>query len=155
HLYMYGKWNFQQAQIKVDSAGVSDALAVIQRRWTELHPNHYFAYEFLSDSLQEFYHDEKKMANAITAFSVVGISIGCLGLFGLVSFVCVRRNREVSIRKVFGATISNIIVLLTREFIVLVLVALTIAIPLGWYLMEQVLDNYANRISIHWTVFLI
>jgi putative ABC transport system permease protein len=88
-------------------------------------------------------------------FAVVGIVIGCLGLFGLVSFVCAKRSKEVSIRKVLGATVSNIMSLLSRDFIVLVFVAFLLAVPIGWYVMDQFLSSYTNHVEIHWSIFLI
>jgi putative ABC transport system permease protein len=153
HLYMYGNWNFQLAQIKIDPAQSASGLAHIENHWKVLHPDNYFEYHFLSDELNLFYEDERKLSNFIILFAVVGISLGCLGLFGLVSFVCAKRSKEVSIRKVLGATVSNIITLLSRDFVVLVLIAFMVAVPIGWYVMDRFLSSYTNQIEIHWSVF--
>lgn len=153
HLYMFGDWNFQLAQIKIDPSQATSAITHIEKYWKDLHPDNYFEYEFLSESLNTFYEDERKLSNFIILFAVVGIVIGCLGLFGLVSFVCAKRTKEVSIRKVLGATVSNIIALLSRDFIVLVLLAFVIAIPIGWYLMNEFLQQYTYHTQMHWTVF--
>jgi ABC-type antimicrobial peptide transport system permease subunit len=155
HLYLYGNWNFQLAQIKIDSTQSSDAIALVEKYWRELHPNNYFEYDFLADELDEFYQDESKLSNFIVVFAIVGILVGCLGLFGLVSFVCAKRSKEVSIRKVLGATLANIVRLLTLDFLILVSLAFILATPIGWYLMDQWLNNYENHITIHWTVFLV
>lgn len=155
HLYLYGDWNFQLAQIKVDSTQSMAAIALVEKYWKELHPNNYFEYKFLTDELNEFYHGESKLSNFIIVFAVVGILVGCLGLFGLVSFVCAKRSKEVSIRKILGASFANIINLLTLDFIILVAFAFVVATPIGWYLMDQWLRSYENHITIHWTVFLI
>lgn len=155
HLYLYGDWNFQLAQIKVDSTKTLAAIKLIDKYWNGLHPDNYFEYEFLSDDLDTFYQDESKLSNFIIVFAVVGILVGCLGLFGLVSFVCAKRSKEVSIRKVLGATLANIISLLTLDFIILVLVAFVLATPIGWYMMDQVLKDYENQITIHWSVFVV
>jgi hypothetical protein len=153
HLYLHGNWNFQLAQIKIDPDHASSAILLIEKYWKALHPDNYFEYEYLSESLNTFYQDETKLFNFIVVFAVVGITIGCLGLFGLVSFICSKRSREISIRKVFGATVSNIVALLSRDFMLLVFIALVLAVPIGWYLMDQFLRNYENHVDIHWLVF--
>lgn len=153
HLFMYGKWNFRLAQVKIDPQQSAIALSAVAKAWKDLHPQNYFEYEFLSETVSTFYEDERKFSNFIMLFSGIGITIGCLGLFGLVSFICVRRSREVSIRKVLGATFSNIITLLSKEFFLLVLTAFAIAVPLGWYLMNDFLQRYTYHIEIQWTVF--
>ena len=155
HLYLNGNWNFQLAQIKIDPLQSAGAIRSVENHWKEMHPDNYFEYKFLSDELNTFYEDERKFSNFILLFSAIGIAIGCLGLFGLVSFVCVRRSREISIRKVLGATLSNIITLLSRDFFVMVLIALVIAVPLGWYLMNNFLQRYTYHIEMKWTVFAI
>jgi predicted lysophospholipase L1 biosynthesis ABC-type transport system permease subunit len=93
------------------------------------------------------------MSNFIKLFAFVGILIGCLGLYGLVSFVCARRTKEVSIRKILGATLSNILVLLSKDFLILLTVAFVIAIPIGWFAMDRFLQEYTYKIEIDWTVF--
>jgi ABC-type antimicrobial peptide transport system permease subunit len=153
HLYINGNWNFQLAQIKIDPLQSTIAIEHIKNEWTDLHPNNYFDYEFLSDDVNSFYEDERKLSNFIILFAVLSLTIGCLGLFGVVSFVCVRRTKEVSVRKVLGASITNILYLLSREFILLVIVAFAIAIPLGWYVMNEFLQRYTYHVDIHWSVF--
>ncbi len=155
HLYMYGNWNFQLAQIKIDPEKSASAISYIEKYWRKLHPDNYFEYKFLTEELKSFYQDEHKLSNFIVLFALVGIVIGCLGLFGLVSFVCAKRSKEVSIRKVLGATVSNIISLLSRDFIVLVFAAFLLAVPIGWYVMDQFLNSYTNHVEIHWSIFLI
>lgn len=153
HLFLNANWNFQMAQIKIDPLKPREALQHIEKSWKRLHPDGYFEYEFLEDDLKRFYEGDRKLSNFISLFAVVGIVIGCLGLYGLVSFVCARRTKEVSIRKVLGATLFNIVTLLSREFLVLVLMAFMIAIPVGWYVMNLFLQEYAYQIAIHWSVF--
>jgi putative ABC transport system permease protein len=153
HLYMNSSWNLGLAQIRIDPVQRSRAVRTVEKYWTEMHPESYFDYQFLSDDLTDFYEDERKFSNFILLFSVVGISIGCLGLFGLVSFVCLRRSKEISIRKVLGATLSSIVALLSRDFLLMVVIAFIIATPIGWYLMNQVLQQYTYHIEIRWSVF--
>ena len=153
HLYMNGDWNFQMAQIKVDSRHTASAIDIVQKYWTEMHPENYFEYHFLSDELKSFYEDERKFSNFIMLFSALGITIGCLGLFGLVSFICVRRSKEISIRKVLGATLSNVITLLSKDFLLLVFISFILAVPLGWVLMTNFLQRYTYHIEITWVAF--
>jgi ABC-type antimicrobial peptide transport system permease subunit len=141
------------AQIKIGPLQSAIAIEHIKNEWTDLHPNNYFDYKFLSDDVNSFYEDERKLSNFIILFAVLSLTIGCLGLFGVVSFVCVRRTKEVSVRKVLGASITNILYLLSREFILLVIVAFAIAIPLGWYVMNEFLQRYTYHVDIHWSVF--
>jgi len=153
HLYMNASWNFRLAQIKIDPLQPTKAIGTVEKYWEKMHPESYFEYHFLSDDLTAFYEDERKFSNFILLFSVVGISIGCLGLFGLVSFVCVRRSKEISIRKVLGATMPNIITLLSKDFLLMVAIAFVIAIPIGWYLMNEFLQRYTYHVEIRWSVF--
>lgn len=153
HLFINGDWNFQLAQIKIDQAQSASAINVIETSWRELHPDNYFEYEFLSQSLNAFYADESKMSNFIKLFAFVGILIGCLGLYGLVSFVCARRTKEVSIRKVLGAKVANVLILLSKDFVILLAVAFLIAVPIGWFAMDRFLEEYTYKIDIDWAVF--
>jgi ABC-type antimicrobial peptide transport system permease subunit len=154
HLYMNAGWNFQLAQIKVDPSYQAQAVEVVEKTWKAIHPDNYFEYEFLHDTLGEFYDNEKKFSNFIQLFSIAGLLIGCLGLYGLVSFVCIKRTKEISIRKVLGATLANILKILSTELLILLSIAITIAIPLGWFMMNQFLQHYAYRVEIQWNVFL-
>jgi ABC-type antimicrobial peptide transport system permease subunit len=155
HLYMNAGWNFQLAQIKIDPSYQAQAVKVVEKTWKAIHPDNYFEYEFLNDTLGEFYDNEKKFSNFIQLFSIAGLLIGCLGLYGLVSFVCIKRTKEISIRKVLGATLANILNILSKELFILLSVAIIIAIPLGWFMMNQFLQHYAYRVEIQWNVFLI
>ena len=154
HLYIYGKWNFQQAQIKIEPGKTADALLHTSQVWSALHPDYFFEYSILSDQLDKFYTDEQKLSNFIMVFAIVGIAIGCMGLFALVSFVCARRSKEISIRKVLGASMANLMTLLSKDFIVLVIVAFVIGVPIGWYVMNKFLEQYPNHIDVKWSVFL-
>ncbi|HEX5171872.1 MAG TPA: FtsX-like permease family protein, partial [Cyclobacteriaceae bacterium] len=155
HLFMNAGWNFQLAQIKIDPLHSKKAIALVEKYWKEIHPNNYFEYEFLDDSLNIFYDNERKFSNFIQLFGLTGIVIGCLGLYGLVSFVCVKRTKEISVRKVLGATLTNILHLLSKEFLILLSIAILIAIPVGWFIMNRFLHEYAYQINIHWSVFLL
>jgi ABC-type antimicrobial peptide transport system permease subunit len=153
HFYTYRKANFQLASIRIDPAHTKEAIALIGKYWSQEFPDNYFEYAFLDTNLRTFYEDEDKFSNLLTTFAGIGIFIGCLGLYGLVSFVCTRRSKEIGIRKVLGASISNILLLLSGNFLLLVTVAFVIAAPIAWFILRQFLERYTNHIDIPLSVF--
>ncbi|GAB3916335.1 ABC transporter permease [Larkinella terrae] len=153
HVFLYADWNFQLASIRIDPRQQPKALQHIEQYWKAIFPNYYFEASFLDQDLKAFYDDEQKMTNFLTLFAIVGILIGCLGLFGLVSFVVTQRTKEIGVRKVLGATIVSIVSLLSKDFLKLVGVAFAIATPIGWYAMSRFLEEYTYRIDIDWWVF--
>lgn len=155
HLYLNEGWNFSMAQIKIDPLHKAEAVALVERTWKNIHPDNYFEYEYMNDTIGEFYANERKFSNFIQLFTITGMIIGCLGLYGLVSFVCTKRTKEISIRKILGATIMNVMSIISQEFLILLSIAIVIAAPLGWFLMNQYLQEYTYKIDIHWSVFVI
>ncbi|CAG5017026.1 hypothetical protein DYBT9275_05685 [Dyadobacter sp. CECT 9275] len=153
HVFLYGAWNFQLASIRIDPGKKAEALEHIGQHWKELFPNNYYAPRFLEDDINNFYASERKLSNFLKLFAGVGIVIGSLGLFGLVSFVVTQRTKEIGVRKVLGATVSGIVRLVSGDFIKLVVVAFVIASPLAWYAMKTFLESYPNRVAIEWRVF--
>lgn len=153
HVFLYADWNFQEASIRIDPKQQSQALQHIEQHWKAVFPNYYFEAKFLDQNIQAFYDDERKLTNFLTLFAAVGILIGCLGLFGLVSFVVTQRTKEIGVRKVLGATVASIVSLLSKDFLKLVLVAFAIAAPIGWYAMSRFLEEYQYKIDIDWWVF--
>jgi len=155
HLYSFRKNQFSLASFRIDPSAAQEAIGLIGKYWNQEFPDNYFKYSFLDTDLRTFYDDESKFSNMLTAFAGVGIFIGCLGLYGLVSFVCTRRIKEIGIRKVLGASISSILILLSGNFLVLVTVAFAVAAPIAWYVMQCFLEQYTNHIEIPWSVFAI
>jgi putative ABC transport system permease protein len=138
---------YAKGSVKIDMTHAAETIAAIEQHWKEAFPGNYFTYAFLDDQLATFYKEETKMSRLLTAFSVVAISIGCIGLFGLIAFVVTQRAKEVSIRKILGATIVNLAANLSRDFITLVLIAGLIAWPIAYYALDQWLQGFANRID--------
>ncbi len=137
-------------------AGKTDqVLGHLERTWNEMAPSQPFAYRFVDESFAKMYEAEQRIGKIIMLFSLLAILVSCLGLFGLSTFVVEHRTKEIGIRKVLGASIGNIVSLLSRQFIWLVLMGILIAIPITWYALGQWLDNFAYRIDVHWTVFLL
>ncbi|MCX6213674.1 ABC transporter permease [Spirosoma sp.] len=153
HIFLYTDGNFQTASIRIDPQQTSKAIAHIEQYWKGLFPNAYFRPTFLDQDLRAFYDDERKLTNFLTLFAIVGIFIGCLGLFGLVSFVVTQRTKEIGVRKVLGASVAGIVALLSKDFLKLVLIAFIIASPIAYYAMSQFLKDYEYKITIEWWVF--
>jgi putative ABC transport system permease protein len=148
---------FAKGSVKIDMAHAAQALAHIEKHWKESFPENYFTYAFLDDQLATFYQEEKKIAKLLLFFSSIGISIGCIGLFGLAAFVTTQRAKEVSIRKILGATVTHLATLLSSDFIKLVMLAGLIAWPVAYYAMDTWLQDFENRIELFdnfWAFFL-
>ncbi len=155
HVYVYTRWNFQLASIRIDNARKSEALAHIGDHWKALFPNHYYEPKFLEDDIRSFYESERKLSNFLQIFAVLGVLIGSLGLFGLVSFVVTQRTKEIGVRKVLGATVYSIVQLISRDFLKLIFLAFLIAAPIAWYAMQSFLKEYIYKIDIEIWVFLL
>ena len=114
-----------------------------------------FEYKFLDDKIEDFYKQENQLAYLYKIFAGIAIFLSCLGLYGLASFMAVQRIKEVGIRKVLGATASNIVYLFSREFVWLITIAFAIAAPLAWYFMHKWLENFAYHTTLSWWIFLL
>lgn len=133
----------------------AEALESVKNIWSSLDPIHPFEWQFLEDNLNQQYLSEERLGKIFGIFSALAIFIACLGLYGLVAFTTEQRTKEIGIRKVLGATIGNIVTLLTKEFGKLVLISNFIAWPLTYWLMNQWLENFAYRIDVGVASFLL
>ncbi len=129
------------------------AIRDLERVCRKLNPSYPFAYKFLDQDLSNLYQAESRMGALANAFAALAVFIACLGLFGLAAFTAERRIREIGIRKVLGASVGGIVVLLSRDFLRLVMIALLIATPIAWYTMNRWLDNYSYHIQVRWWIF--
>jgi ABC-type antimicrobial peptide transport system permease subunit len=128
-------------------------MPLIQKIFGGVFPDHVFDYEYFDDAVMRFYHQEAIIAALFKIFSALAIVISCLGLYGLVSFMAVRRTKEIGIRKVLGASVQSIVYLFSREFTLLIGLAFLIATPLGYYFMEQWLTGFYYHTFMGWQVF--
>jgi len=152
---MYNPQNFFYASVKIRPGAINKTIAQIGKAWTVLNPNDLFDYQFLDDHIAAFYTQEQKVYTAFKLFSGIAILIGCLGLYGLIMFAASQRTKEIGIRKVLGAPIASIVGLFSKEFVVLIAMAFLIAAPLGYYMMNSWLSNYAYHVTISpWTFVL-
>lgn len=146
---------YRYAAIKLssnDHAGLRD---MIRKTWQSVYPANVFEYRYLDEQIDEFYHKEDLLSNLIRATTVTAIIISCLGLLGLISFFTVQRTKEIGIRKVLGAGVTDIVYLLSKDFVILLLVSIFIAVPFVLYFMDHWLEGFAYRISISWWMFLL
>ena len=140
--------SYRTAAIKLKGGSVKETLGEVERAWAAQYPDFLFSYEFLDNEIKEFYESEQKMSTLLILFSVIAITIGCLGLYGLISFMANEKEKEIGVRKVLGASTGNILIIFSKEFIILILVAFAIASPLAAYIMGQWLDNFAYRVPL-------
>ncbi len=151
-LFVAPNWR-SRLYIRVKSDNIQESIAAIESVWKSFEPAYPFEYSFLDESFDKMYRAEQRAGKLFTYFAAVAILISCLGLFGLAAFTAEQKTKEIGIRKVLGASTTSIAVLLSKEFTRLVLIALVIASPLAWFLMNKWLDDFAYRIHISWWIF--
>jgi ABC-type antimicrobial peptide transport system permease subunit len=145
--------SYVNIKIAANTNAVEGALANIRTVFQKHNPENLFTYSFLDDEYQRRFSSEQRVAKLVAIFSIVAIFISCLGILGLSTYMAIQRKKEIGIRKVLGASIHSIWQLLSKQFMVLVLVSLVIAIPLGYYFSSQWLMSYSYRININFWVF--
>ena len=148
-------WGLGMISIKVSTANLPSTIKAIGNKWKQIIPNRPFEYNFLDESFNRQYQADEKFGNLFFNFAVLAIFISCLGLLGLASYSTIQRTKEIGVRKVLGASVSNIVNLLSIEFIKLVLIAFVIAAPVSWYGMNIWLHDFAYRTAITWWMFAI
>ncbi|HEY8781776.1 MAG TPA: ABC transporter permease [Mucilaginibacter sp.] len=144
-----------EVAIKIQTKNLPKTVASIQKLWENTYPEYAYNGYFLDDNIAKFYKQENQLALVYKIFAMIAIFISCLGLYGLVSFMAVQRTKEVGIRKVLGASVSSIVYLSSKEFMVLIAISFVIAMPAAWYIMTGWLQNFAYRISLNAWIFLL
>ncbi|MEO6537472.1 MAG: FtsX-like permease family protein [Ferruginibacter sp.] len=145
--------NFNRISVKVSGSNIAAALLFVENTWKKFLPETPYQYTFLDESFEKLYQAEGRQKTILTIFACLAIFIACLGLFGLSAFAITQRIKEIGIRKVLGATVGNIVGLLSKDFLKLVAIAAVIAFPLAWFAMNKWLQDFAYRINISWWVF--
>ncbi len=141
--------------LKVNTGDMNGLIQQITNKWDAFSPNQAIRYSFLDESYANMYADVQRTGKIFSSFALLAILVACLGLFGLSTFMAEQRSKEMGIRKVLGASVFQIIQLLSRHFLLLVFISLLIAIPVAWYLMQAWLKDYAYRINIGWQAFVL
>lgn len=146
--------NYSTISLKVKLDQFQEVIQGIQKKWEAAYPDHIFSYKFLDEEVREFYESEKRMSTLIVIFTSIAIFIGCLGLFGLATFMANQKTKEVGIRKVLGASVQNIVFMFSKEFLVLIALGFLLAVPFAWYGMSQWLENFSYKIDMGPATFL-
>jgi putative ABC transport system permease protein len=151
-LYMAGKEDCDNLYVKLKADNVAASLAYIQKTYKEFDNFSPYQTYFLDQNFARQYEEDSRKGNLFLLFTFLAIFIACLGLFGLITFTVEQRAKEISIRKVLGASVQNLVLLLSKDFLFLVVIAFVIAIPVAWWAMSAWLQNYAYRVNISWWV---
>jgi putative ABC transport system permease protein len=143
-----GSGEYWLVALRISGGNISETLKVIEQEWSRLAPAFPFAYKFLDEDFDRLYKSEQKLSAVLGAFSGLAVFIACLGLLGLSSFIAEQRTKEVGIRKVLGASVSNIVVLFSQDFLKLVALAFIIACPIAYWAMNRWLQDFAYRMEL-------
>ncbi len=149
-LSLYG---FRHLYVRVKSDDVEKTIGMVEQIFHRQYPDHEFSTHFFDEEVDKLYQSEGRMGNIFGYFSILAIFIACLGLFGLVSFVAENMTKEIGIRKVLGASVANVMLTLTKDFVLWTVVANIIAWPIAYFVMNKWLHGFAYRIEIRWWVF--
>jgi predicted permease len=152
-IYIGSPENLYFTLIRIPPESIPASLSFIEDTWQKINPSYPFEYRFLDEDFDRYYRAEERMGGLLKYFSILAVFIACLGLFGLASFTAEQRTKEIGIRKVLGARVSQITILLCKEFLMLVLLANVIAWPVAYFVMRGWLQNYAYRTSLGLLVF--
>ena len=153
-LYLYPS-NLEYFYVRIHAGQIPQTLEYLNKKWNELVPDQLFEYSFLDENFDKLYQAEKRLEKLFGYIAFLAIFIACLGLFGLASFSTEQRTKEIGIRKVLGASVSNVVLFLSKEFIVLVIIANIIAIPVAYFIMNKWLQGFAYRTDIGLFTFIL
>lgn len=145
--------DYQYLALKIEPGQVNVTKDAVQKIWEAQYPDFLFDYEFLDEAIANFYESEEEMSVMLAVFSGIAIIIGCLGLYGLISFLANEREKEIGVRKVLGASTGQILYIFSKEFVILIVIAFLVAGPLAGYAMSKWLENYVYRVPLHWLMF--
>jgi putative ABC transport system permease protein len=139
--------------VKISENNIYGALERIKRVWEEICPAFSFEYNFLDETYNLQYKPEKKFENLLFSFALLAVFIASIGLFGLSIHSTERRTKEIGIRKINGANVTEVIVMLNKDFIKWVAIAIVLAFPVAWYAMDKWLNNFAYKTELSWWIF--
>lgn len=146
---------YYEAGVKIGTANIPETIQLLKENWERTFPEHVFQYSFLDDNLQDLYQSEQRTFMLFNIFSGISILIACIGLFGLISFVISQKTKEIGIRKVLGASVSSLLILITSNFLKLMIIGFILATVAVWYGIDVWLSNFAYRIDIHLGYFIV
>lgn len=152
-LFMAPQWGWNTMYVKTTGNDAQKAIASVEKRWKQYNADYEFNYRFMDEAFDNMYRSDTRSGILFNIFAGIAIVLSCLGLFGLVTFTAETKFKEIGIRKTLGASVGNIIMLISKEFLKLVGISFLIAIPLAWWMMNRWLENYAYRTDITWWIF--
>jgi len=147
--------SYETLSIQVDLTQVQHVIDQLKPRWQATYSEYIFDYQFLDQQIAEFYESENRMSGLLGIFSSIAIFIGCLGLFGLATFLANQKTKEIGVRKVLGASVNSIVFLFSAEYVKLIFIGFIISAPLAWYIMNGFLEEFTYRIEIGPGIFLL
>jgi ABC-type antimicrobial peptide transport system permease subunit len=146
---------YNSCAVRIDPRRLSAVLPALQQVWTSTFPEHVYSYEFVDERLARFYEQDVLILQLIQFFAGIAILIGCLGLYGLMSFMAAQKTKEIGVRKVLGASVPQILWLFGKEFTQLLGIAFLVAAPVGWWAMRKYLEDYQYKIELGPAIFLL
>jgi len=146
---------YWKVAVKINAREQAKTMAGIQEVWKKFSPEYPLEYQFLDENINKMYVAEAKLSTLLWIFTALAIFVGCLGLFGLATYAAEQRIKEIGIRKVLGAGVGNLVILLSRDFLLLVGIAAVLAVPLAWWLMQNWVTDFAYRADISVWIFII
>jgi putative ABC transport system permease protein len=147
--------NYGRVAMRINTKNIPALISQVQNKWNSIAPGQPFSYSFLDADFNKIYNAEQRTGKLFITFAVFAIFIACLGLFGLVTYAAEQRIKEIGIRKVLGASVGEIVTMISKDFVKLVLIASVIAFPIAWWMMNKWLQSFAYRIDISWWVFVL
>ena len=154
----YNPKRYFNVSIKLNLQGtvsVEDKMKQVEKIWSSVFPEYIYDYQFFDENIKAFYVQEEKYGQLFQLFSCVFLAIGCLGLYGLITFVVNRKSKEVAIRKVLGASLANVLSMFSKEYIQLIGISFLIAVPVAYYAVNSWLSNFATHIKLTWWLFFV
>ena len=147
---------FSWITVRIAPGDLEKTMRNLEKTWNEIMPGYPFDYNFVDESIDQIYRTEERLGNLLKYFTILAIIIACLGLFGLASFTAEQRTQEIGVRKVMGARVRSVMLLLSKEFSLLVIISCLIAIPASWLVMKKLfLQNFEYRTDLAWWIFLV
>jgi putative ABC transport system permease protein len=140
--------------VKINLKDSKDALAALEREWSEMYPELIYSYEFLDNITAEFYQTEQTMLQLVEVFAFISLFIACMGLYGMASFMALQKTKEIGIRKVLGGSVSHILWIFGKEFSTLIVLAFILAAPIGWFVMSAWLENFAYHVDMNFWILI-
>lgn len=153
-IYRPGEYRWLSIRLDLnEDHPMSGAISSIEKVWNNNFPDVFFQYQFFDENISAFYKQEVKYSRLFQIFSLIFVGIGCLGLYGLITFIANKKGKEIAIRKTLGATVTNIIAMFSKEYVILIAISFALALPVVWYGVNEWLSGFSNHLELQWWMF--